>query len=284
MPPLFQLVFSIFQYMHKILYWCFKCCSDHMGPGKMPRYSNDCLRNKMVFGPDSVWKEAYKRKIGKKKSFLTLWRPHGLQHTRLLYPSQSPRACSNSCPLSRWCHSTISSSVIPFSSCLQSFLTSGSFPMSWLFLSGGQSIGASASASVLPMYIQGWPKQGYFHTAPKETPIFSKVRILEKNLPNAAVSWCTPWNILPIRTLMRINELFFLPLSSIHNTMVILEGRRCLDVGLDAVQVPGEGGRLCTHISMRLIATWRLSPWLEYEHCIPGRAAAECKAAKEVMQ
>ena len=59
---------------------------------------------------------------------------------------------------------------------------------------------------------------------------------------------------------MRINELFFLPLSSIHNTMVILEGRRCLDVGLDAVQVPGEGGRLCTHISMRLIATWRLSP------------------------
>ena len=59
--------------------------------------------------------------------------------------------------------------------------------MSWLFLSCGQSIGASASASVLPMYIQGWPKQGYFHTAPNETPIFSEVRIFEKILPNAAV-------------------------------------------------------------------------------------------------
>ena len=66
----------------------------------------------------------------------------------------SPGACSNSCPLSRWCHPTISSSVTPFSSCLQSFPGSGSFPTSWLFTSGGQSIGASASASVLPMNIQ----------------------------------------------------------------------------------------------------------------------------------
>ena len=68
----------------------------------------------------------------------------------------SPGACSNSCPLSRWCHPTISSSVTPFSSCLQSFPGSGSFPTSWLFTSGGQSIGASASASVLPKNIQGW--------------------------------------------------------------------------------------------------------------------------------
>ena len=82
-----------------------------------------------------------------------LW-PHGLQHTRLLCPSLSPRACSNSCPLSRWCHPTISSSVVPFSSCLQSFPASGSFPMSHFFPSGGQSIGVSASASVLPMNIQ----------------------------------------------------------------------------------------------------------------------------------
>ena len=81
-------------------------------------------------------------------------RPHGLQHARLPCPSLSPRACSNSCSLSRWCHPTISSSVTLFSSCLQSFLASGSFPMSWLFASGGQSIGASASASVLPMNIQ----------------------------------------------------------------------------------------------------------------------------------
>ena len=76
-------------------------------------------------------------------------------HTRLLCPSPSPRACSNSCSLSQWCHPTISSSVIPFSSCPQSFPALGSFPMSQLFTSGGQSVGASASASVLPMNIQG---------------------------------------------------------------------------------------------------------------------------------
>ena len=83
-------------------------------------------------------------------------RPHGLQHARLPCPSPSPRACSNSCPLSQWCHPTISSSVDPFSSCLQSFPASGSFQMSQLFTSGGQSIGVSASASVLPVNIQDW--------------------------------------------------------------------------------------------------------------------------------
>ena len=82
--------------------------------------------------------------------------PHEQQHTRLPCPSLSPRVCSNSCPLSWWCHPTISSSVITFSSCPQSFPTSGSFPMSWLFASGGHSIGASASASVLPLNIQSW--------------------------------------------------------------------------------------------------------------------------------
>ena len=79
----------------------------------------------------------------------SLW-PHGLQHARLPCPSPSPRVCTNSYPLSWWCHPTISSS------CLQAFLASGSFPMSQFFSSGGQSIGASASASVLPMNIQGW--------------------------------------------------------------------------------------------------------------------------------
>ena len=87
--------------------------------------------------------------------FNSLW-PHGLQHARLPCPSLSPGACSNSCPLSQWCHPNISSSVVPFSSCLQSFPASGSFPMSWPFASGGQSIEASALVSVLPMYIQGW--------------------------------------------------------------------------------------------------------------------------------
>ena len=77
-----------------------------------------------------------------------------MQHARLPCPSSAPGACSNSCPLSWGCHPTISSSVVPFSSCPQSFPASGSFPTSWLFASGGQRIGASAS--VLPMNIQGW--------------------------------------------------------------------------------------------------------------------------------
>ena len=81
---------------------------------------------------------------------------HILQHAKLPCPPPSPIACSYSCPLSWWCHPTISSSVIPFSSCHQSFPASGSFLMSWLFASGGQSIGASALASVLPMNIQDW--------------------------------------------------------------------------------------------------------------------------------
>ena len=82
--------------------------------------------------------------------------PHGLQHIRLPCPSPTPRACSNSCPLSWWCHPTISSSVIPFSPCPQSFPASEAFPMSQLFTSDGQSIGALASSSVLPMNTQGW--------------------------------------------------------------------------------------------------------------------------------
>ena len=84
-----------------------------------------------------------------------LW-PHGLQHTRLPCPSPTPRAYSNSCPLSWWCFPTISSSVIPFSSHLQCFPASGSFQMSQFFASGDQSTGASASASVFPMIIQDW--------------------------------------------------------------------------------------------------------------------------------
>ena len=90
----------------------------------------------------------------------SLW-PHGLQHARLPCPSPTPRAYSNSWPLSQWCHPTISSSVVPFSSCLQSFPASGSFPMSQFFASGGQSIGVSASALVFsmnwfPLGLTGW--------------------------------------------------------------------------------------------------------------------------------
>ena len=88
-------------------------------------------------------------------------RPQGLQHARPPCPLPTPRVYSNSCPLSWWCHPTISSSVVPFSSHLQSFPGSGSFQMSQFFASGGQSIGVLASASVLPMNIHDWLPLGW---------------------------------------------------------------------------------------------------------------------------
>ena len=88
-------------------------------------------------------------------------RPREPQHARPPCPSPTPGVHLNPCPLSRWCHPTISSSVIPFSSCPQSFPASGSFPMSQLFASGGQSIGVSASTSVLPMNSQDWSPLGW---------------------------------------------------------------------------------------------------------------------------
>ena len=88
-------------------------------------------------------------------------RPHGLEHARFPCPSPTLRACSNSCPLSQWCHPTISSPVVNFSSCLQSFPASGSFPMSQFFTSDSQSIETSASASVLPVNIQDWFPLGW---------------------------------------------------------------------------------------------------------------------------
>ena len=90
----------------------------------------------------------------------SLW-PHGLQHARLPCPSPTPGVYSNSCPLSRWCHLIISSFIVPFSFCLQSFPASGSFQMSQLFTLGGQSIGVSASTSVLPVNIPDWFPLGW---------------------------------------------------------------------------------------------------------------------------
>ena len=101
----------------------------------VPRLKKELLLFSCSVVPDSLW-------------------PHGLQHARLPCPSLFPRVCSNSCPLSWWYHPTISSSVVPFSSCIQSFPASGSFPMNRLFASCGQSIGALAS--ILPMNVQGW--------------------------------------------------------------------------------------------------------------------------------
>ena len=122
----------------------------------------------MEYSEVRVWERGFRLKLNDaywllfSRSFMSdsLW-PHESQHTRPPCPSPSPRACSNSCPLSQWCHPRISSSVVPFSSCLLSFPASGSFPMSQFFASGGQSIGASASASVLQMNIQDWFPLGW---------------------------------------------------------------------------------------------------------------------------
>ena len=106
--------------------------------------------------------------------FDSLW-PHGLQHARLPYPLPTHRACSNSCPSSQWCHPTISSSVVPFSSRFQSFPASGSFPMSQLFEWGGKSTGVSASASVLPVNIQDWFPLVWTGWLPFQSKGFSRV-------------------------------------------------------------------------------------------------------------
>ena len=116
--------------------------------------------------------------------------PHGLHHARLPCPSPSPRVCSNSCPLSQRCHPTISPSVIPFSSCLQSFPESGSFLMSGLFALGGQSMGASASTSVLLMNIQDWFPLGLtgLISLQFKGPWMRK----PSNLPPSSGSLCSP--------------------------------------------------------------------------------------------
>ena len=101
--------------------------------------------------------------------------PHGLQHTRLPCPSPTPRVCSDSCVSSQWCHPTISPSAVPFSSCLQSFPVSGSFPRSQFFTSDGQSSGVSASASVLPVNIQGWFSLGLTSLTSLQPKGFSRV-------------------------------------------------------------------------------------------------------------
>ena len=111
-------------------------------------------------------------------------RPQGLQHTRPPCPSPAPGACSNLCPSSRWCHPTISPSVVPFS-CLQSFPASGSFPRSQFFASGGQSIGASAS--VLPLNIQDWFPLGWTGLISLQSKGIS--RVFSNNLNSLALNF-----------------------------------------------------------------------------------------------
>ena len=141
-------------------------------------------------------------------------RPHGLQRARPPCPSPTPEACSNSCPSSQWCHSTISSSVIPFSSRLQFFPASGSFPMSQLFASGGQNIGASASG--LPMDILGLISYriDWFDLLAVQRTLKS---LLQKHNSKASVHWCSAFFMVqPFR--------FF----SIRHTSVNDQGTSCV--------------------------------------------------------
>ena len=128
----------------------------------------------------------------------SLW-PQGLQHVRLPCPSPSTRICSDSCPLSRWCHPTISSCLVPFSSCPQSFPASGSFPMTWLFTSGGQSITASASASCLLQHSCQWIlrvdffKIDWFDLLAVQGTLKS---LLQHHSSNASILWCSAFSMV----------------------------------------------------------------------------------------
>ena len=122
----------------------------------------------------------------------TLW-PHGLQHTRFPYLSPTSGAYSNSCPSSQWCHPTIWSSVIPFSSCLQYFPASGSFPMSQFFASGGQSIGVSASTSVLPVTGLISFRMYWFDPLAVQGTLKS---LLQNNSSKASILWCSAFFIV----------------------------------------------------------------------------------------
>ena len=124
--------------------------------------------------------------------------PHGLQHTRLPCPSSTPGVYSSSCPSSRWCHPTISSSVIPFSPCLQSFPESGSFPMSQFFTSGSQSIAVSASTSVLPMNIQDWFPLGWAGWTGWTAIQGTLKSLLQHHSSKASTLWCSVFFIVQL--------------------------------------------------------------------------------------
>ena len=122
--------------------------------------------------------------------------PHGLQHVRSPCPSPTPGVYSNSCPLSWWCHPTISSNVIPFSSCLQSFPASGSFHTSQFFASGGQSTGVSASALVLPVNIQDWFPLGWTGWISLQSKGLSRVSLLPQF--KASILWHSAFFIVQL--------------------------------------------------------------------------------------
>ena len=143
---------------------------------------------------------------------------HGLRHTRLLCPPQSPGVCSNSCPWKWWLYLTISSSVTPFSFCLQSYPALGSFPMSHLFTSGGQSIGVSASTSVLPMNTQDWSPLGWTGWISLQSKGLSRV------FSNTAVQ--KELNTLPLSPNSQFSEWSLSVHFSLCPPTVLVAGRR----------------------------------------------------------
>ena len=152
--------------------------------------------------------------------------PHGLQHARVPCPSPSPGACSNLCPLSQWYHPTISSSFVIFSSCLQPFPASGSFPMSQFFTSDGESITAPASAPALPMNVQGWFSLG----------LTGLISLLSKGLSR----------VFPSTTIQK-HQFFCLPYGPTHIRtwlldVYIYEGQKVMIRILSGVMVVGDAG------------------------------------------
>ena len=146
----------------------------------------------------------------------SLW-PHELHHTRLSCPSLSPGVCPNLCPLSQRCHPIISSSVTPFSSCTERFPASGSFPMSWLFTSDGQSIGALSSALVFPVNIQGWFPLWLTGLISLMSKGLS--RVFSNTSLKASISWCSAF------PMVRLSHLYMTTGKTIALTMWTLVGK-----------------------------------------------------------
>ena len=150
-------------------------------------------------------------------------RPHELQHARPPCPSPTPRVYPNSCPLSQWCHLTFSSSVVPFSSCLQSFPTWGSFQMSQLFASGGQNIGVSASTSILPMNTQDWFPLGWTGWISLQYKGLS--RVFSNTTVQKHQFFCTQlcyslYNVVPFKYVSLLWVIYWLDLLVLFNLMI----------------------------------------------------------------
>ena len=158
-------------------------CRDRSRPWTRPPNSECILPSiKLLWGPGVFSSVQFSRSVMSD----SLW-PHEPQHTRPPCPSPNPRVYPNPCPSSGWCHPTISSFVVPFSSCPQSFPASGSFQKSQLFASGGQSIGASASASVLPMNTQDWSPLGWTHWISLQSKELSIKSLLQHHSSKASI-------------------------------------------------------------------------------------------------